>query len=75
VSNKDDRELEFDDGWITATPLTQRLSQRGFGVGAWRNHKTNKYEFWLTHNNKTVFETEDINHLNNYLKLLIEKES
>lgn len=72
--SKDDRELKFDNGWVEQTPFLARLVQQGYGVGGWISPETGKHEFWLTGEDGFIFETDDLNQLNAYVKLLIEKE-
>ncbi len=72
--SKDDRELKFDNGWVEQTPFLSKLMQQGYGVGGWVNPETGKHEFWLTGEDGFIFETDDLNRLNVYVKLLIEKE-
>ena len=48
--------------------------QQGYGVGGWISPETGKHEFWLTGEDGFIFETDDIDQLNAYVKLLIEKE-
>jgi len=69
-------EFDSDDGmWLISSPTTTALQKAGYAAGAFRNERTGMKTYTLHRADDKgypiIFETENLDELNNYINLIL----
>ena len=64
--------LQFDKGWVIRNDTINRLESQGYSVAGYTNKEQQYYVLYKIHlHTEIVYETNDPDELNRYVKLLI----